>query len=105
MNFFMGTPQNPSGGLSSLIFLVLIMIVFYVFFFLPLQRKQREHQKMIASLEKGDRVITSGGIIAVVQSINREKGIAQLKIAENVKIEIQLSHISSKIVENEGEKQ
>lgn len=105
MNFFMGAP--PQGGQQggnpflALLPIILIFVIFYLFFFLPVQRRQKAHQAMLNSLEKGDKIVTSGGIIGVVQSINREKGIAQIKIAENVKIDIQLPHIAAKIKENE----
>ncbi len=105
MEFFMGTPPQGSqqGGnpFISLLPIILIFVIFYIFFFLPVQRRQKAHKEMLNSLEKGDRIVTSGGIIGVVQSINKEKGIAQIKIAENVKIDIQLSHIASKIPKEE----
>lgn len=105
MDFFMGVPQQGSqqGGnpFVALLPIILIFVIFYIFFFLPVQRRQKAHQNMLNSLEKGDKVVTSGGIIGTIQSINREKGIVQLKIAENVKIEIQLPHITAKLKENE----
>lgn len=84
--------MNPAG-LMGLLPLFLIFIVFYFLVFRPQQTRQREHQKMVNALEKGDSVVTSGGIHGIVAGL-KEKTI-YLKIADNVKIEVNRSCISS----------
>lgn len=84
--------MNPSG-IVSLLPLFLIFIVFYFLIFRPQQVRQKEHQKMVNSLEKGDKVVTSGGIHGLVMGL-KEKTV-YLKIADNVKIEVNRASISS----------
>jgi preprotein translocase subunit YajC len=60
------------GGGSALIqFLPLILIfgVFYVLIIMPQRRRQRELQETVSQLKAGDRIVTTGGIIGVVQSV------------------------------------
>jgi len=61
--------------------------------FRPQQVKQKEHQKMVNSLEKGDKVVTSGGIHGLVTGV-KEKTV-YLKIADNVRIEVTRGSISA----------
>jgi preprotein translocase subunit YajC len=55
-------------------------------------KKQKQQQQMIDELEKGDQVVTSGGIHGLIQNIKDD--IIVLKIAENVKIELSRSAVS-----------
>jgi preprotein translocase subunit YajC len=89
---------QQKGGNSLLTFLpfILIFVVFYVLLVLPQQRKQKEHQKMINQLNKGDRVITSSGIYGTVAAVKDH--VISLVIADGVKVEIQKAHISGKVV-------
>ena len=66
-------PQRPSGGVfanSSFIWmLVFFMIVLYFFMIRPQSKRQKETQRMLASLEKGDRVVTSSGIFGMIDTV------------------------------------
>ena len=76
-----------------LIFLVMIFAIMYIFLILPQRRKQRQHQQMLASLKKNDRVITIGGIHGVVHSIKDDKIV--LKVDDNAKLTFSLSSVAS----------
>ena len=84
--------MNPAN-IISLAPLFLIFIVFYFLIFRPQQLKQKEHLKMVNSLEKGDKIVTVGGIHGLVVGL-KEKTI-YLKIADNVKIELSRAGIQS----------
>lgn len=73
---------------------LLIIILFYFLIILPQQKKDKEHKKMIASLKKGDRVVTIGGIYGNVYEV-REKSII-LDIAPKVRVECLKTGILSK---------
>ena len=80
---------NPSGGgspdlLTSLIPFALIIVVFYLLLIRPQQKKQREHEKMLKEIKKGDQVITSGGMHGTVVSLTDD--LVVLRIADNVKV-------------------
>jgi len=84
--------QNPSP-LLNMMPLIFIFVIFYFLLIRPQQKKQAEHQKMLAGLKKNDEVVTSGGIHAVI--VNVKEASVVLKIDEGVKIEVQKSAVSA----------
>ncbi len=85
-----------TGAPSPLMQFVPLIFLFGVFYFLlirPQQQKQKEHTAMLSKLEKNDEVITSGGVHGTIVSVG-EKTVG-LRIADNVKIEIEKSSIAS----------
>ena len=57
------------SGFAQLIPLILIFVIFYFFLIRPQQKKVKEHKLMVENLKRGDKVITSGGIIGTVERI------------------------------------
>jgi preprotein translocase subunit YajC len=91
-------PEGSSGGSSFLVSLLPILLIFLIFYFLlirPQQKRQKQHQEMLSSLRKGDRVLTSGGIFAQVLNVKDDRVVAT--IAEGVKVEIAKPSISAVI--------
>ena len=78
---------------QMLLFYGLIAGGFYFLFIAPQRKKQKEHEKMLASLQSGDEVLTNGGIYGVISSL-QEKTIT-LKIADNVKIKLDKSAVAA----------
>jgi len=91
----MGAPQGEGGGNPIMSFLPLIAIIaiFYFLILRPQNKKQKETQKMLSALKKGDRVITIGGVHGVIQSIKESTVI--VKVDENVKLEFNRAAIST----------
>ena len=83
-------PAQPSALLQFLP-LVFLFVVFYFLLIRPQQKKQKEHANMLAKLDKNDEVITAGGIHATVISVGDKT--ATVRIADNVKVEIEKSSI------------
>ena len=76
-----------SEGISSLIPLVLIFVIFYFFLIRPQQKKVKEHKKMVENLKRGDKVVTSGGIVGSIERIiDNDK--VEVSISDNVKVEV-----------------
>tara|TARA_B110000305_G_C18875188_1_gene374937 strand:+ start:68 stop:355 length:288 start_codon:yes stop_codon:yes gene_type:complete len=76
-----------NSGISQFIPLILIFVIFYFFLIRPQQKKVKEHKTMVESLKRGDKVVTSAGIIGTIERIiDNEK--AEVLIAENVKVEV-----------------
>jgi preprotein translocase subunit YajC len=92
---FVGQAQQPSGAARalSLLPIVLIFVIFYFLLIRPQQKRQKEHHKMLESITKGDRVLTSGGMIGTVVGIDADKVV--LKIADNVKVEFAKSAVTT----------
>jgi preprotein translocase subunit YajC len=88
-----GTPQ--SNPLVTLLPLLLMIVVFYFLLILPQQRKQKQHQKLLESIKKGDRVITTSGIYGTVNNVKDR--IVNLVIADGVKVDFDKGYILSKI--------
>lgn len=103
MNYFLlmaGQPSGQGGASSLLVSLVpmlLIIVIFYLLLIRPQQKKQKEHQKLISALKKGDRVITNCGMFGVISSINEDKNIIVLKVAEEIKVEFLKTSIAGKV--------
>jgi|TARA_Y100001970_G_scaffold41512_1_gene51322 preprotein translocase, YajC subunit len=65
--------------------LILIFVIFYFFLIRPQQKRVKDHKLMVQNLKRGDEVITSGGIIGVVDRVFEDDRL-ELKIADNVKV-------------------
>ena len=81
-----------NSGIGQFIPLILIFVIFYFFLIRPQQKKVKEHKLMVENLKRGDKVITSGGIIATVE-----------KILDNDKVEVSISNeVNVEIVKSTG---
>ena len=75
------------AGIGQFIPLILIFVIFYFFLIRPQQKKVKEHKLMVERLKRGDKVITTGGIVGTVERIiDNEK--VEVNISENVNVEI-----------------
>ena len=81
------------GGLVSLLPLILIFVVFYFLLIRPQQKKVKDHKAMVAALRRGDRVVTSGGIIGMVTKVIGDTE-AQVEISEGVRVRVVRSTIT-----------
>ena len=76
-----------NSGIGQFIPLILIFVIFYFFLIRPQQKKAKEHKTMVENLKRGDKIITSGGIVGRVERIiDNEK--VEVNISENVNVEI-----------------
>lgn len=82
---------------ASLAPLGLIMVVFYFLLIRPQQKKMKDHQNMILSLNKGTEVVTSGGIIGVVTKIDEANNSIEIEIADKVQIKVRRDMITEVI--------
>lgn len=88
--------QSPLGNYYFLILMVLTIGIFYFLLIRPQKKKEKERVSMIAALQKGDRVLTSGGMIGIIDSF-KENDIVVLKISGNTKVEFTRNAIQTKI--------
>jgi len=98
LNLLMGAPQNADGtaaGNPLLTFLpfLLIIAIFYFLILRPQNKKQKETQKMLANLKKGDKIVTIGGIHGTIQNVKEQTVI--VKVDEDTKLEFSRSAIST----------
>lgn len=98
-----GQAQPAATGGASLfggfvVPMLLMMVVFYFLLIRPNQKKEKARIKMIDALQKGDKVLTAGGIYGVVSAVKAAEGIVVLKVSENAKIEVTKASIQQKLV-------
>lgn len=84
--------SGPMGILTSVVPFIAIIAIFYFFLIRPQNKKQKETEKMLSALKKGDKVVTIGGIHGVISSV-KEKTVI-VKIDDNCKVEFNRSAIS-----------
>jgi preprotein translocase subunit YajC len=89
-------PQGGEGGgglISTLIMFGAIFLIFYFMIIRPQQKRAKERDKLLSNLEKGDKVVTNGGIHGVIAGL--EEKTALLQVSDNVKLKIDRSAITT----------
>ena len=91
------TPAGPGGMgalLGSPIFvLVSFFLIMYFLLIRPRQKEQRKHEDMLKGLQRGDRILTNGGIYGLIENV--KDGVLVVKIAEKVKVEMSRASVAS----------
>ena len=88
----------PGGGIGSFFVpLIFIFIIMYFVMIRPQKKRQEQQQKLIAALKTGDRVVTNSGIHGLISNVKETTVL--VKVADNVKIEIDKSAITNVLKE------
>ena len=85
--------QPPQNIFVTMMPLVFIFVIFYFLLIRPQQKKQKEHEKLVAAVKTGDQVVTSAGIHGTVSNVKDKTVI--VKIADNVKVEFDRGAIAT----------
>lgn len=96
-----GAGQPAAGGLGLFGPLIIMMVIFYFLLIRPQQKKQKEHKAMLAGLQKGDVVLTQGGIQGKVTGLTDE--FLTLEIADKVRVKVKRVFIVEVISKGEPE--
>lgn len=92
-------PQGGDAGggslISTLIMFAAIFAIFYFMIIRPQQKRAKEREKLLSNIEKGDKIVTTGGVHATIVGID-EKTVL-IEIAPNVKIKVERSAIGNVI--------
>ena len=97
-------PAAMGGGFGMFLPLILIIGIMYFFMIRPQNKKQKELQKMLDALQKGDKVITIGGIHGTVSSVKKDSNVVTIRVDENTKIEFNRSAIATVVSDKPAEK-
>jgi preprotein translocase subunit YajC len=84
---------SPMAGIISFLPMILIVGLFYFIMIVPQSKERKKREALLNSIQRGDRVLTRGGVYGVVADIKEQTII--LKVAENTKIEIERSYIDT----------
>ncbi len=81
-------PEEGEKGFdwTIIIFLVLIFGIFYFLIIRPQRRRQKEHDTLMQELKKGDKVITTGGIYGVVESISEDSMVLKIESGATMRV-------------------
>jgi preprotein translocase subunit YajC len=99
MNLFETTAYAAEGaapgdaGLINLLFLGGFVLIFYFLLWRPQSKRRKEHQALMASLTKGDEVVTAGGIVGQINKV--EDDFIKVQVADNVELRIQKSAVGA----------
>lgn len=87
-----GAPPQQVSCLAQALPMLLIFAVFYFLLIRPQQKRQRQHQEMISRLKKGDRVITTGGLIGTIFAVTDDE--VQLEVADKIRVRVAKPQVS-----------
>ena len=88
------SPQGSGNLFASLLPLLLIVVVMYFLLIRPQTKRQREQRRMLASLKPGDEIVTTGGLHGSIAGIREKQHTLLVRIADNVKVEIDLAGVA-----------
>jgi len=92
-----GGPESGQSPMLMIVWMGLIFVVMYLLLIRPQRKKQKEHEKLLNDLKKGDRVVTSGGMFATIFAIDEDRGRVVLKIGDDTRMEFLKSSIAAKV--------
>ncbi len=87
-----GTGSEGGGGFGAFVPLILMFGIFYFLLIRPQQKKAKQHKQLLASLKKGDRVVSSGGLHGVVTGMAED--VVTIEIAPKVRVKVSRGSIS-----------
>jgi preprotein translocase subunit YajC len=103
LNLFLQSSPASSGSLLGFLPIVLIFAIFYFLLFMPMQRQRKQTAKMLAGLQNGSVVATSGGIVGTIVSIDSDDTLVLRVKPDGVKVQVTRSSVAS-LVSAEGKK-
>ncbi len=86
-------------GLITFLPIILLFAIFYFLLIRPQQQQQKKRKEMLSNLQKGDRVVTIGGIFGIIKEIRDDTLV--LRIADNVNVKMARTGIDRKVIEEE----
>lgn len=87
--------QSQGGGIEMLIMLAVFGLIFYFLLYRPQAKRVKEHKNLVASLGKGDEVLTQGGIVGRITKVNDEKDFIEIALNDTNNIVVQKSAVTA----------
>lgn len=92
---------GESASFAGFIPLILVFVIFYFLLIRPQQKKLKDHDMMVNSLKRGEKVITAGGLYGSITKVEDTEGILHLEIAPDVVVKVKRSTIADVISRTE----
>jgi preprotein translocase subunit YajC len=96
-----GGSGQAGSGLAAFAPLLLMVVIFYFLLIRPQQKKQKDHRQMLSNLQKGDTVVTQGGLQGKITGLTDT--LATMEIADKVRVKVQRGYIVSVVAKGEVE--
>jgi preprotein translocase subunit YajC len=94
-----GPDGGSGGGMFTLIWFGLIIVLMYFLMIHPQRKKQKAHRALLDQLKKGDKVVTTGGMFGTIFAIDDKNNKIVIRINENTKLEFLKSSIATRVDE------
>jgi preprotein translocase subunit YajC len=91
--------EQQTSVIGQFIPLIILFAIFYFLIIRPQQKQQKEHQAMLDSLQKGDNIITSGGLLAVV--VKTEEDFIKIKLNDEMIVKLDRAFVVKKVERGE----
>ena len=88
-------PAPADGGMEMIIMLAVFGLVFYFMIYRPQAKRVKEHKGLMASLAKGDEVLTQGGIVGKIVKVSDEKDFIVVSVSDNTEVTVQKAAINA----------
>jgi preprotein translocase subunit YajC len=92
-----GGQDGGGNPMYMLVWMGLLFVIMYLLLIRPQRKKQKEHEKLLGELRKGDKVVTTGGMFGTIFAIDDDRNRVVLKIGENTKLEFLKSSIAGRV--------
>src|SRR5436309_5302023 len=89
---------SPGVGFGLFVPFIFIFIIMYFMLFRPQKKRQQEQQRLVSALKTGDKVVTNAGIHGLIANVKETT--VMLKVADNVKIEVEKSSVANVVKES-----
>jgi preprotein translocase subunit YajC len=96
-----GTPAGPSSMIGGVLPIILMVAIFYFLIFMPMRRQQKRQKEMVAALQNGQTVLTSGGIIGTIVSVDGDTLVLRIK-PDNIKLQVARSAVTSIVTDDQA---
>lgn len=91
--------QSPSNPIIGFLPLLIILAIFYLLVFMPMQRQKRQQAQMLKDLQNGSVVLTTGGIVGTIVTINNDDTLILRVKPDNIKLQVARSSVASLVTE------
>ncbi|MCB1155333.1 MAG: preprotein translocase subunit YajC [Deltaproteobacteria bacterium] len=89
-------PPSTADFIKQMVLMAALFMVVYIFLIKrPQDRRTKEHETFLSSLKRGDKVVTTSGIIGTVASVDNDKGIVTLEVAKGMQLKFTKSHVTA----------
>jgi preprotein translocase subunit YajC len=99
--FLLLQASGPDAAIKGFLPIVLMVAIFYFLVFMPMRKQQKKQKEMVASLQNGQTVLTSGGIIGTIVAVNSDDTLILRIKPDNLKIQVARSAVTSLVSADE----